>query len=170
MTSQTSSFIVGQPSGPPGRCWSGAGGWEENCRGGRRCGVRNETATWFPSDRDDGDRCVTVGAGARFVGLPTPFADSESERTPPVFRTTRRRAVRFLATTAVGAVALGLAVPTGAAAAGNAPDPQWGANQPRPTFTESPTDGNPDGPAPDASAPTVSGAEASAAVAQDERR
>ncbi|KQU69393.1 SpoIID/LytB domain-containing protein [Phycicoccus sp. Root101] len=87
-----------------------------------------------------------------------------------MFRTTRRRAVRFLATTAVGAVALGLAVPTGAAAAGNAPDPQWGANQPRPTFTESPTDGNPDGPAPDASAPTVSGAEASAAVAQDERR
>ena len=70
-----------------------------------------------------------------------------------MFRTTRRYAVRSLAATAVGAVALGLAVPTGAAAAGTAPDPQWGANQPRPTFEESPTDGNPDGPAPDPSAP-----------------
>ncbi len=87
-----------------------------------------------------------------------------------MFRMTRRHAVRSLATTAVGAVALGLAVPTGAAAAGNTPDPQWGANQPRPTFSESPTDGNPDGPAPDASAPTVSGAAAAAAVAQDARR
>lgn len=87
-----------------------------------------------------------------------------------MFRTPRRPAVRTLAASAVGAVALGLAVPGAAVATGATPDPQWGANQPRPTFTESPTDGNPDGPALDASAPAVSGAAASAAAAKDAQR
>lgn len=81
-----------------------------------------------------------------------------------MFRTTRRYAVRSLAATAVGAVALGLAVPTAASAAGSAPDPQWGANQPRPTFEESPADGNPDGPALDPTAQAVGPSEAAAAT------
>ncbi|MEP6854733.1 MAG: SpoIID/LytB domain-containing protein [Pedococcus sp.] len=70
-----------------------------------------------------------------------------------MFRTTRRYAVRSLAATAVGAMALALAAPSGAVAGEGAPDPQWGANQARPTFEQSPTDGNPDGPALDPAAP-----------------
>ena len=78
-------------------------------------------------------------------------------------RVIRRYAVRGLSAAAAAAVGVGLLVPgVTATAADPVPGPEWGASQARPTFQESPSDGNPVGPG--LAPPTTDGAAARGSV------